>query len=206
MKNLVFMARALHGLTLGGHTTSHDRFNDRAVRDGCHGDDGTRGHIRDLQWLVWRLGRLAAREAGRHPHQPLKVGGQWWEVLCGGVVWGGVVCGEEWCGEWCGEECEEEWCGEEWCGEEWCVEWCVEWCGEEWCVEWCGEEWCGYFPLNEPSIIVASTQSRSRNAIEIYCHYWECLLSLLGVLTVTIGSAYCHYWECLLSLLGVRCT
>ena len=64
--------------------TSHDRLGDGAVRDGSHGDGGARWRVRDLQWLVWRLGRLAAMEAGRHPQHPLKVGGR------GGLV-GAVV-------------------------------------------------------------------------------------------------------------------
>ena len=65
MKNLVFVGKVLHRLAVAGVMKPKEREK---------GDGGVDGEgVRDLQWLVERMLRLARFEAARHPKESLKV-------------------------------------------------------------------------------------------------------------------------------------
>ena len=60
------------------NSTSDDCHDEGTAEDGCRDDSGTTDHsgqclVRDLHWLIGRMNRLARFEAGKHPHQALKV-------------------------------------------------------------------------------------------------------------------------------------
>ena len=67
MKNLVFLGKVLHRLAVAGVLKP---------KEGEKGDDDEDREgegVRDLQWLVERMLRLARFEAARHPKESLKV-------------------------------------------------------------------------------------------------------------------------------------
>lgn len=67
MKNLVFVGKVLHRCGLAGALKS------REEEKGDLDEDRKREGVRDLQWLVERMLRLARFEAARHPKESIKV-------------------------------------------------------------------------------------------------------------------------------------
>ena len=65
MKNLVFVGKVLHRFGVAGALKPKER------EEGDSDEDGE--GVRDLQWLVERMLRLARFEAARHPKESLKV-------------------------------------------------------------------------------------------------------------------------------------
>ena len=70
MKNLVFVGKVLHRLTVAGVLKPEDEERESVEEDR---EEGEEQGVRDLQWLVGRMLRLARFEAAQHPKESLKV-------------------------------------------------------------------------------------------------------------------------------------
>ena len=69
MKNLVFVGKVLHHCGVAGVLRPKEREMGDSNRDG----EGEGERVRDLQWLVEKMLRLARFEAAQHPKESLKV-------------------------------------------------------------------------------------------------------------------------------------
>ena len=69
MKNLVFVGKVLHRFGLAGVLKSREEEKEDVGEDR----EGEGEGVRDLQWLVERMLRLARFEAARQPKESIKV-------------------------------------------------------------------------------------------------------------------------------------
>ena len=67
VKNLVFLAKVLHGLEIA------ERISDSKEQATPKQHTLDSDEVKDLNWLVGRLSRLARFEAGYHPKESMKV-------------------------------------------------------------------------------------------------------------------------------------
>ena len=70
MKNLVFLGKVLHRFGIAGVLKHKEG---REEDDSDRGEEGERQRVRNLNWLVERMLRLARFEAAQHPKESLKV-------------------------------------------------------------------------------------------------------------------------------------